>query len=171
MRHAAAQAALGPFGESPLEVRQRRRFAGSETLTEVAPVCGGPRGLHFVFDALGKRRETESAGDGEQGLAQRHIVLVEQEPGNERAVDFDQCSGSRFRYDRRVARAEIIERDAQAELRIATAPRSKKVDLFHRARLGNFDAEVAGDFREARQLGAQRAEKLGLTQLRGATLM
>jgi len=74
------------------------------------------RQLRLGFDAFRHHGQAEAAGQRNDGAHDGGIVVVARDVMDERAVDFQAVNGKSLQVaERRVAGAEIVHRDADAQ--------------------------------------------------------
>ena len=115
------------------------------------------------LDTLRDGGKTEPVGETHE-VAQEHLVVVVlAEIADEGAVDLDGVDGERLKVAQRgEAGAEIVERDAAAEIAQRADETRRFLDVVQRRRLGDLDHEPAGDIGlAAQQRGRRRAARRG----------
>ena len=135
-----------------------RRAANNDAVTassEVAPANRNPcpatqpssssfAHLLFVLDALGDRFEAERFAEHHHGARELRALVLLGQPADERAVDLQDVDREAVQVGkRRIAHAEIVDREPHAErLELAEA---LQVDLgvVHDRALGQLDHQVA----------------------------
>ena len=111
--------------EEPLDLVGRRRAAEEIALAEAAAHLPEALGLGGMLDPLGHRREPERVAEPQDRVDERFIRAVADELVDERLRDLQRLDRELGETaQRRVARAEVVDRQPDAELakrRIATS--------------------------------------------------
>ena len=100
------------------EVVERDRRGVEEALRLRAAELDEDLGLALGLHALGHHLQAEPAGEADDAGDDRDVVAVGVELGRERAVDLHRVDGEAAQVaERRVAGAEVVDREADAERR------------------------------------------------------
>src|SRR3954469_19712271 len=155
-----------PSGEERLEVLGRHRRGEQVALGAVAAEPAERVELAGGLDALGDRLEPQAARDVDDRADDRRVVLLLAQPVDERAVDLDRVDRHALQARQgRVAGAEVVEQDADAELAQALERRARRGDVLEEDALGDLEAEAAGLEAAARERPLHLAEELGPGEL------
>ena len=101
--------------------------------------------LLLGLDALGGDLEAERVGHGHDRGDERGVVGVGAEPVDERSVDLHGVDREPLEVaERRVAGAEVVDRQVDAERLEVGEGLLEVVDVLHEHALGQLEAEVAG---------------------------
>src|SRR5579862_230284 len=124
------------------EAADRGRSAQQIALDLVAAFFLEEAQLLVGLDAFGDHRQAEALAEAEHGAHDRGRLLVRMDLLDERAVDLDpvERKGAQVRK-RRVAGAEIVHRDLDAERLDLTQRRQRAVEVAHQRRFGDLDLE------------------------------
>ena len=119
------------------------------------------------LDALGDDVVAEGRGHGDDTLNDRCVARVGAEAGDERAVDLDRIDRKLAQErERRVAGAEVVEREVDAERSDALEVLEAVGDL-HRRGLGELDRDLLGVELEFLQRGFDLGDEVAAAELRG----
>src|SRR6185437_10707733 len=110
----AARLALG--SQHALECGGRKRIRIKVSLPLGATGLQQELMLRFGLDAFGDGDQAEAGGHGQHRAGDRGVVDAVRQAGDERAVDLEVRHRRQFKVrHRRVTRAEIVDRDGDAE--------------------------------------------------------
>src|SRR4030095_15690884 len=119
------------------------RAAIEITLELVATLAAQPLELRFRLHALGDADESELAGGRGEAGARGTAARVLLDPAHEGAVDLQSVYGETTQAaERRVAGAEVVEHDAQAEV-LAALNHARTLARAHQHALGEVELEHA----------------------------
>src|SRR5260221_3122435 len=128
-------------------------------LKEVDALLLEQRRLLGGLNPLGNGGQAKSAGEAEEMAQDDLIVGSVDEVAHERAVDLDDIEGERLEVAQRSeAGAEIVERDAAAEVAHRLNETRRFVEVAQRRRLRDLDDEPARHARPACEQGDQRSQ-------------
>ena len=122
---------------------------------------GAQRGeLVGRFDALGDDDHPERVRHRGDALHDRRGALVAAQAQDERPVDLEHVDREAVQVrERRVAGAEVVERERDAELVQRLQQRDRGLGLVHERRLGELEAELVGGQAGALEDALDRAEE------------
>ena len=135
---------LGQHGllQPELDVFGRLRLAEQEPLHDAAAEAVQDLHLAQVFHAFGDHAQTERAGQGDDGRDHRGALRRHAEVAHEAAVDLQLADGQgRQIGQRRVAGAEVVDRDLDADLVEPVQRRDHVLQVLHQARLGDLELD------------------------------
>lgn len=97
------------------------------------------------FDALRRDRDVKRPAQGSDGFDDGRTLLVVTERVDEAAVDLDPVERERLKLaQRRIARAEIVERDRDPAVPETLDDRQRLLTVLHERGFGDFDFKPAG---------------------------
>src|SRR5262245_40295612 len=150
VRHRAA----ARHGNRVLELVQERRLRVVVALARDAAELDEAALLVLELDALGDDLEVERAAERDDRAREVLAALDAPEALHERAVDLQDVDREPVQVgERRVAGAEVVDRDAHAELLELLQRRQHRLAVVHQHALGQLDHEAARvDARDAEGL-------------------
>src|SRR4051812_8310659 len=155
-----------PGREQRLELIGAHRLREEVALGAVAAEVAQRLELVVGLDALGDRPEAEAGGDVDDGAHDRRVVRLLAETVDERAVDLDRVDRHALQArQRRVAGAEVVEQDADAERAERLERRAGRGDVLEQHALGDLEAEAAGLEAAARERALHLGEELRAGEL------
>ena len=150
------------------EFVRRQRAAEQVALDRVAPPAAQEAGLGLGFDAFGEDRQVEAAAHDDGGRGDGRIDRVVDDVAHEGLVDLDLVEGkARQVGERRVAGAEIVERQLDAECLQLAAHGDGFGDIVDEGALGDFQFERRGRQAALGQRGGDLGGQVGLAELAG----
>src|ERR1051326_2739023 len=127
------------------ELLRGDRLREEEALHHVAPVAAKEHGLFFHLDAFRDDFEAEGVGHGDDGGDDGGAVRVGVDVADEGLVDLERVDREALEVgERRVAGAEVVERDADAELLQLREDPQRDLGRLHRRRLGDLQLQLIG---------------------------
>src|SRR4051812_12713228 len=127
------------------DVLDRARAGEQVALTEVATDFAQPRELLGAFDALGDGRHAEAARERDDGGHEGAIAAAARESRSEAAIDLERVERhAPQQAERRPARAEIVERDRDAEAAYRSEHVGETFDVLDALALGQLDEQAPG---------------------------
>src|SRR6476661_801211 len=144
------------------------RPAEVEALAVLAPELAQDRRLHLVLDALGDSRQPERRRELEDRVGEPRVGSLGSEPVDERLRDLDQVDRELGEpAQRRVARAEVVEGEADPDLAEPVHRAQRAVLVAERGRLRDLEREPSRVDARARQLDRQLLDQVVVDELAG----
>ena len=123
----------------------RRGAADEIALYAVAASIGEERQLLMCFDAFGDDRDVEAVAEADHGLDDGGRLRIARQMHHESTVDLDLVEGKSLQIgQRRIARAEIVHRDAHAERFQPPQQRQAAIKVLDQHAFGDFQLQPAG---------------------------
>ena len=95
-----------------------------------------------MLDTLGHHPQAEALGQSDDTLGDGRIVRIGGDVTDKRLVDLQRSDRQPFQVgERRVAGAEVVDRQADAELGQAACVGQRELRVVHQDRFGDFDLE------------------------------
>ena len=136
---------VGPALQERLGGGGVERTCEQEALAAVAVLVPQQRELLLLLDALGEGLDRERLAELHEGVDQRLALLVALSTRDERAVDLQRVDREALQVgERGVAGAEVVDRDAHAELLDRGQPRGGLLGVAHQRGLGDLDRQRVG---------------------------